>query len=184
MMRPVSARERRLVALLLLVALVALVWLCLIAPILDGFSARAARREELALLAVHNQRTIAAIPRLRRGAEAQAAAVRNFVADARTAEAGREQLKERLQRAIERTGGEFRDVADAEGQPGWARARVSARLTLPQLTATLAILQDSPPWLVIETLSVGANDALVTGTSSAMDIDIEASLPLRPAAAR
>lgn len=184
MMRPVSPRERRLVALLILMALIALVWFAIVSPILDGFSARAEQREQLSLRYLHNQRTIAAVPRLRRQAEEERQRISTFAIGVANAEAGRDVLKDRLQRVVERVGGEVRAAVDAEGRPGWARAGISARMTLPQLTATLDQLQNTPPWLVVETVSVEANDALVTGQSSSMDVQLEVSIPLRPAAAR
>lgn len=184
MIRPISARERRLVALLILMALLALAWFLVAKPVLDGFAARSDRRAQLALRYAHNQQVIGAIPRLRRHAEAQRAAIRGFAIEMRSTEAGREWLKQRLQRAVERAGGEFREAGDAEGRPGWARARASARMTQPQLVALLNQLQNDPPWLVVETLTIGSNDALVTGQSSSMDVQVEASIPLRTAAAR
>ncbi|WCM28035.1 type II secretion system protein GspM [Sphingomonas sp. QA11] len=171
-------------ALLILTALVALVHLAIVSPIVGGFATRTERREALTLRYAHNLRTIGSIPRLRRRAEQQRDSIGAFVIEARNVEAGREVLKERLQHTIEHAGGEFREGGDGEGQPGWARARASARMTLPQLTATLDQLQNSSPWLVIETLSVAANDALVTGQSSTMDVQIEVSVPLRPATVR
>ncbi|TNE30087.1 type II secretion system protein GspM [Sphingobium sp. CFD-2] len=184
MMRPVSPRERRLVALLILVGLIALVWFLIVAPIAAGFSARAEKRNELNLLYLHNQRTIAAVPRLRRQAEEARRRIDTYVIAAPNIEQGREALKQRLQRVVERSGGEVRALGDAEGDAGWARASISARMTLPQLVATLDQLQNTPPWLVVETLSVEANDALVTGQSSIMDVQIEAAIPFRAAAAR
>ncbi|WP_213979255.1 type II secretion system protein GspM [Sphingomonas sp. dw_22] len=184
MIGSVSSRERRLIALLILTAVVAAAYYLVIEPILAGFSARADRTEQLAATYVHNLRTIAAIPRLRREAEGRRAAAATFVVNAKNIEAGREYLKDRLQRAIEGAGGEFREGSDAEGQPGWARARATARVTLPQLTASLTRLQNEPPWIIVESVSVTASDALVTGQPSAMDVEIEASVPLRPAAGR
>ncbi|RIA46316.1 type II secretion system (T2SS) protein M subtype b [Hephaestia caeni] len=184
MMRPTSSRERRLLALLILMALVAFVWFAIVSPIVDGFSVRAERREQLNQRYLHNQRTIAAVPRLRRQAEEQRQHMDVFVLGAANAEAGREALKERLQRVVERVGGEVRAAVDAEGESGSVRAGISARMTLPQLIAALDQLQNTPPWLVLETLSVTANDALVTGQSSSMDVQVEASIPFRPAAAR
>lgn len=184
MMRPTSPRERRLVALLILMALIALVWFALVAPILGGFAARQERRTQLALRYAHNQRVIATIPRVRRDAENQRAEARVFAIDSRNVEAGREWLKARLQRAIENAGGEFREAGDADSPAGVARARASARMTQSQLTATLGQLQNTPPWLIVESLSISANDALVTGRSSNMDVQIEASIPLRPSTAR
>ncbi|MDF0487768.1 type II secretion system protein GspM [Sphingomonas sp. H39-1-10] len=184
MMKPVSARERRLVALLVLVAMIAFAWFAIVAPIANGFAVRAERRQQLLLRYTHNVRTIAAVPRLRRQAESQFAASRPFAIAAANREQARNWLNDRLQRSIERVDGEFRDVADVDGREGWARARVTARLTLPQLTELLAQVQNSPPWLIVESLSIGANDALVTGQSSTMDVQLEASIPLRSTSAR
>lgn len=184
MMRPTSPRERRLIALLILTGAVAAIYSLIVAPVLDGFRARAMRRDALMLSYLHDMRTIAAIPRLRRQAELQKQAAEPYRIDVRTVEAGREWLKDRLQTAVERAGGTFREGGDGEGRPDWARARVSARLTLPQLIGTLARLQNDPPWLVVEFVTVTANDALVTGRPSQMDVDIEVSIPLRLAAAR
>lgn len=188
MMRQISVRERRLIALFILTVLIAAVWFCIVAPIFDGFTARSDRREALLLRYTHNQRTIASIPRLRLKAEKQAAASRAFVADVRTAEAGREWLRERLQTAVERSGGEFRDAADAEGLPGWVRVHVAARMSLPQMAAALTELQNTPPWIIVESLSVTTSDGPAAGQSPTLppnlDVQIEASTPLRPAAAR
>lgn len=181
-MRPFSLRERKLVAVLILLALIGLCYLLIVGPIASGFAARAEFRQQLGLRYAHNQRTIAAVPRLRRQAERQRAAVSAFVIEVRSIEAGREQLKQRLQQDIGRIGGELREPRDAEGRPGWARAGVSARLTLAQLTRLLAELQNQPPYLVVESLTVGADDALVTGQSSLMDVELDVSIPLRRAA--
>jgi hypothetical protein len=183
-MRPTSTRERRLIALLILTALVTATYFVAVAPIVAGFAARAERRAQLELRYAHNLRTIASIPALRRHAERQRAATAGFALDVRSTETGREWLKDRMQRAVDAAGGEFREGNDAESPSGWARARASARLTLPQLARVLGLLQNQPPWMIVDTLSVTANDALVTGQASPMDVELEASIPLRAAAAR
>ncbi|CAM8663174.1 type II secretion system protein GspM [Sphingobium sp. H39-3-25] len=184
MIRPTSPRERRLVALLILVALIAVLWFAIVAPIAAGFSTRAQQREQLNLSYLHNQRTIASVPRLRRQAEDARRNIEAYVIGAANAEAGREQLKSRAQRIVERSGGEVRGVGDAEAEAGWARASIAARMNLPQLVSTLDQLQNNPPWLIVETVSVDANDALVTGQSSTMDVQIEIAIPIRAAPAR
>lgn len=183
-MRPLSLRERRLVAVLILVAVVALVFRLVIAPLTNGFAERAARKRDLALQYEHNVRVIATVPRLTRAAERMRADVRPFTLAADDVQGARDLLKERLQQTVERAGGEFRSAADVEADPSWVRAGATARLTLPQLTAVLAALQNTPPWLVIDTLTIGADDALVTGRASNMDVQLEASIPLRTPAAR
>jgi hypothetical protein len=183
MMRPVSARERRLVALLILVALVAAAYYLLIVPVAAGFAARAAERERLTLRYVHDLRTIAAIPRLRREAEAMHAALGDYVSDARTVEAGREALRDRLQAVLARSGGTLGDSEDAEGAPGWARIRATARLTLPQLVALLDQVQHQRPWLVIEGLSVTAAEG-APGNAMPLEVDLDVSVPIRTPALR
>ena len=183
-MRPTSVRERRLIALLILTALIAAAWFLIVAPIVAGFQARAERRDRLALTYTHNQRTIAAIPRLRREVELRRVATAAFVAGMPHAEAGREWLKDRLQRAVDGADGEFREGGDAEAPPGWARARASARMTLPQLAVALTRLQNQPPWLIIEAVSITAGNVIVPSQSPVMDVEIEVSIPLRAAAAR
>lgn len=184
MMRALSERERRLVALLLLIALLAGAYYALVAPILDGFASRAEKRAHLSLRAQHNQRTIAALPHLGRQAAQQRAAAADYEIEASSPEAGREWLQERLRHAVVTAGGEYQDGADGEGRTGWVHARARARLTLPQLVAVLTSLQAEPPWLIVESLAVTANDALAGGPSLTMDVDIEAAIPVRIAAAR
>ncbi len=72
-MTSLSDRERRLVAILILIALIALGWLAIVSPILSGFEARAAERERLTLVQASNERLIDNVARLRRTAEAQRA---------------------------------------------------------------------------------------------------------------
>ncbi|TGX48708.1 hypothetical protein E5A73_20600 [Sphingomonas gei] len=183
-MRPTSARERRLIALLILTALVAALYFLVVAPIVAGFESRADRLDRLALTYTRNLRTIAAIPRLRRHAESQRAAAASFAAAVPNAEAGREWLRDRLQRAVEGAGGEFREGDDVEASPGWVRASAEARMTLTQLIAALAHLQNQPPWLIVETVSVTGGNAIAPGQSPVLEVEIEATIPLRPAAAR
>ena len=46
-MNNLTARERKIVAIGILVALIALIWFALISPILSGFAERTAERERL-----------------------------------------------------------------------------------------------------------------------------------------
>lgn len=178
-MRPTTARERRLIAIGLLVLAVALVWLAIVAPILGGFADRAERRERLLLEYQHNARAIAAIPRLRRQAERQGDQLSRFVLAAPSEPVARQLLRERIERVVTETGGEFLAGEDAEAPAGWVSVRAGARLTLDQLTRTLARLQDEPPWIVIDALDVSADQALSDGRLHSMDISFEAQLPIR-----
>lgn len=179
-----SPRERRLVAVGLLVAVVALVQLAVIQPILDGFTARAAEREVLMLRQQQYARRIATIPRLARAAERQRGAEALYQIDAATIGAGTAALLERMGQAVTATGGELRAGEEGTAPAGWVRARVAARLTQGQLADALARLQNQPPYLLVDRLRVAADDAEVTGRAGPMEVSVEATIPVRVAPAR
>lgn len=182
MTRALSPRERRLVALLILVALVALCWFLVVSPIVAGFAERAAAREALSLRYVHDLRTIAAIPRLRRQAEEERAALAPLVLRVRSGDDAREWLKSRLERSVEQSGGEWRDAVDAGAPAGWVGARAEARLTLPQLVGVLKALEGGPPWLVVDRLTVATGDAELQRDPSVLDVQVDVMVPIRAAA--
>lgn len=183
-MRATTARERRLIAVALLVLAVALVQLLVVAPILGGFAARAARRDQLLLEYRHNVRAIASIPRLRRQAEGQRETVARFALDARSPEQAHQLLRERIERVVTQVGGEFEAGEDADAPAGWVGVRTAARMTLDQFARVLARLQDDPPWLVVTALDVSADQALVNGRLNPMEVSFEAQIPTRPAQPR
>ncbi|VXD01446.1 type II secretion system protein GspM [Sphingomonas sp. 8AM] len=182
MTRALSPRERRLVALLILVALLALCWFVIVSPIVAGFAERAAARDALSLRYMHDLQTIAAIPRLRRQAEEERAALAPLILRVRGGDDAREWLKSRLQRTVEQSGGEWRDAVDAGAPPGWAGARADARLTEPQLVGVLKALQIGPPWLVVGRLTVVADGAAVPKDPSVLEVQVDVMVPIRAAA--
>lgn len=183
-MRPTTPRERRLVAVGVLIAAIALGWLAIVAPIARGFTARAAEREALLLEYRHNVRTIAAVPRLRRQAERQRAVLDRFVLATPDLAAATQRLRERVERVVTEVGGEFQAGEDADAPAGWIAVRASARLTQEQLARTLARLQNEPPWLVVTGLDISADQALADGQSHPMETSFELAIPLRSARPR
>ncbi len=155
-MTSLSDRERRLIAILILIAVIALGWLAIIAPILSGFEARAAERERLALVQASNQRLIDNVVRLRRFAEAQKADMTRFHVLAATPEAAAEQLKERVSALIDTAEGEVRAMQDVEAEAGRIALRIEARVGAGQLVRLLERLQNSEPLMVVSALSVSA----------------------------
>lgn len=176
-MRTLSLRERKLVAVLVLLALLGTIWTLLVAPVLAGFSERAARRELLTRQYQLNQRTIGSIPRLRRQAERQRDTLRDFVLTGPTPAATAIVLQERVQRTIETVGGEVRAIEDATADETKLRARASARMTLAQMTATLARLQNEPPFLAVDAVNVTADQAAISGRLETMEVSLEVSAP-------
>lgn len=182
--RTLSPREARLIAILVLVAVIALVWLLVVGPIAAGFAERSAQRTELGLRLAANDRLIASVPRLRRAAEARDRALGAVIQIAPDAATANGALRDRLQAAVVATGGSFRGAEDLPATRTRVACRLRARLSPDQLNRFLVLVQNTRPALVITSLVVGGEDALVTGRASDLDVQLEASLPVRLAASR
>lgn len=183
-MTGLSDRERRLIAVLILVAGVALVWLAVLSPIISGFEARAAERERLALVQANNQRLIDNIARLRRQAEAQKADAARFHIIAPRPEAASEQLKDRIAALVGAGGGEVRALTDVEAAEGRIELRIEARLPEAQLAPLLERLQNAEPLMIVTALSIaapGADPAAQTSLSRQLDVRIDVAASHSPA---
>jgi general secretion pathway protein M len=175
-MRAMSPRESRLVAVLVLLALVALVMLAIVYPIANGFAERAAERDRLALRFALDQRLIASIPRLRRAAEQQRVAVSRYVATGVPARVAAEQLQDRVGSAVEASGGEIRSV-EGSVESDRIRARLALSANLPQLLEIVRKIQDGQPYATIDTLTITADQALISGKPDIMDVTFDVSIP-------
>ena len=181
-MKALSTRERKLVAIGLLMLAIAGIWWALIKPFADGFAERAARREELRLAYVRNSRLINAIPPLRRRAENQSDLKARFLLVAPNATIARDKLRERMRTDFASAGGEVTAVQDVPAQPGYARAWVQGRITLAQLQTLLGKINSASPALIIESLRISADKAIETGHLEPLDVRLETSVPTLSAA--
>ncbi len=172
-----SQRERRLVAVLILLALLALLVRGIVLPIADGFAVRAADRARLEFDYARNARLIGSAPRLARLAERQKRDLAAFVMTAPSISVAGDALQERLQAVVEAAGGEFRAGETLVRDADQVAVRIEARLTQAQLLECLAALQNSPPWLAIDAIGVSATSALTSSTPGPMDVRIDVSVP-------
>lgn len=184
MTRPWSRREARLVALLILVAVVAVVYLAIVAPIVGGVVDRAEQRQALLERYAANGRIIAAIPRQRRLAEGRNRIAADYMLTAPDGATAGELLRARLQSQVLAAGGDFLSGEDMAAPARTAAVRVSMRTDWPQLLKALASIENSLPYVTISSLAIGADDALVTGRATKLDVQLEATIPFKPAAAR
>ena len=176
-MRALSKRERCLVALDLLAVAIALAWLGIVQPLVDGFVARAAERERLTALYQRNERLIGRAGSLRRVAERQRAGIADVAMRAGNAELATEMLKERLTAMLEGAGGQVQLVQGSAPRSGWVGAMAQVRLTNPQLVDAFSRIGTARPFVTFEKLSVAADRALVTGNLDIMDVQIEIAAP-------
>jgi general secretion pathway protein M len=175
MMTMLSPRERRLVAVALLLAALVIAWYGLVAPLAGGFADRAARRDASITSYTRDARAIGQMPRLRRQAEAQRGQSGRFEIAAVSETAASERLGYMVSSAVTGVGGELRGIEFVAAAPKSVRARLAARLTLPQLVRLLANLQNTPPLLIVESLTVAADEAAQTGRLGLMDVTVELS---------
>ena len=121
-MRPLSARERKLIAVLILVLAVALVLTIVIGPVASGFSDRAARREALVQTFHANELRIGSLGTLQAEAERQTGAMRGLFMAAPDAGEASEALRERVETAVQELGGDIKASEAVPAEEGWARA--------------------------------------------------------------
>lgn len=185
-MRRLSRRERRLLALGILLGLAALAWLLIAAPIVSGFSARQEARQGLLLTHARSQRAIDSVAVSRRQGEAQRRTAGRFAIIAPSPPLAADLLRERIGRTVGQSGGKLIAVEDmqASAPPGWVRVRADMRLTLQQFTDVVRRLQSEEPYLAIDYASISANEAAQTRRLSPMDIRLEISARHQPARAR
>lgn len=176
-MRRLNAREQKLVAVGLLVLLLAVVWLAVAAPILGGFAARQAERERLTDTYARNQRTLAGIAVWRAEIDQQRRTAAQFQIVAPSAPLAADLLRDRVARAFSAQGGQVKAVQDLPltGRPGWVAVRADVRLTLAQLNAALARLENEPPLVRIDYFAVSAERAVETGREGPIELRIDVS---------
>ena len=180
-MRQLAPRERQLVALGILVALVAVIWFGLLEPVIGGFVDRAEERRDLIATYARNQRVLAGISVWREEADAQKESARNFAIVAPTEALAAETLKQRLSRMTSQVGGTVQAVSDiqADVPEGWVRVRADLQLTMSQLYKSLARLESEAPYVVVGYVSVAADRASQTGHLATMDVRVEISAPVQ-----
>ena len=184
-MRPLSTRERRLVAIGLLVATVAIIWFLILSPFIGGFLDRAEQRRELIATHQRNQTLMAQIPLWGRLAEAQRRTADRFAIPAQSEQLAVEALKERLAKLAADEGFQITAMQDLDSDTPTSEAKVRAdlQITLTQLHESIRRLETEGPY-VIEYLSVSADRALATGRSARLVVRLEVGAPWRGARGR
>lgn len=181
-MRVLSARERKLAAVALLIGAVVLAEGLVIQPILTGFAEREAERASLQTQLAHAEQTIAALPRLRRMARVETSQHRAFVISGATPDAAGSALEDRLRADVEAVGGEYRG-SDHDGSAfDLVHAHAVVRMPIDKLSRWLERLENERPYLVVEQLAIGADAALASQKAETLDVKIDVSIPFIRAA--
>lgn len=185
-MKPLEPRERKLVAVGLLVATAAGLWLGLVSPLVGGVQARSEKRQELLSRYQANQRLMAALPSFRAEALVQRRTASLYQITAPTEALATEALRQRLSQALTDAGGAVTAVQPIQSDVprGWTSVRADARITLTQLLGSLRRLENEPPYVVIDYASLGAERALLTGHAAPLDVRLQVSARVHTASPR
>lgn len=176
-MRRLNPRERRLVAIALLLAALVLPYLLIVAPIVDGFSARAAERAQMAQQLEHDRRMLGSVGVWRARAQAQRLDRASYALAATSPAAASEAAIQRVSASLQAVGGKVRSVREQPGSAGQVHVRAEAQLSLTQLAAVLKVVGNQKPCIVVEGLSIAADQAAAAGRLSPMDVRIDLAVP-------
>ena len=176
-MTGLNAREQRLIAVLILLLIIAAAWQLLIAPLVDGFTARSSRRAELIATIERNDRLIGSLPQLRRRIESQRPVRQRFASTAPSREVAADLLRQRLQGCFEGAGASLSALGDSSTAGGWVGASAEGAVTLDQLLRLLTDLQNQRPYLVVTSLTVVADRAFQSNKLDVMDVKIDVAIP-------
>lgn len=185
-MRALEPRERKLIAVAILVAACAGVWLLILSPLIGGFIDRADERAQLTATYAGNARIMAALPLWRREAEQQRRTQDAFAISAPTPALAAEILKTRLSGVVSQEGGSVKSVQNMEdgAAAGLVSVRASLDLTQSQLYRILGRLENEEPYVVVEYLSVAADRGFQPGSAPPLDVSIEVAAAVRGADAQ
>lgn len=172
-MKAMNARERKILAVGILVAVVLLLYALVVAPIVDGFSARSDARAQLALTYTQNERLIGATPVWRQRAGSQQKDQANFAIVAASPDAALDTIRNRVRKTFAGVGNVVSSVQALESNPGWVRAQIDGQVGLTSLTQGLRRLQTETPYLVVESVSIAAEEAANTGNIGVMNVRLE-----------
>lgn len=181
-MKTPNAREQRLIAILILVAVIAIVWLAIVSPIADGFAARAEERRALLVQHARNETLAASLPALRSAAGRQRQDAARFAIVASNRRQAVDLLRERVRRTAQRHGIVIKSLQEVEARAGWVGVRADGASEISALTAFLSGLQNEPPYLLVDSLAVTSDAALQSDRAAPLEIRFAVSAPLTAAA--
>ncbi len=174
-MKSLSARERRIVALGLLVLALALVWFAMIAPVIGGFRAREEERQELLTSYARGERVIGAMRATRAALRAQHAAAGDYAIAAPNAAQAADLLRERVLTLAHAAHVTVSSVQDAQAPPGMVAVRADVTLSTDALGPLIARLESEPPWLTVEQFGVTADRAAEIDRGAPIDVRLDLS---------
>jgi hypothetical protein len=177
MITELTLRERRLVAIGILVALVVGTCLLLIAPVARSFAVRDSERQSLLAQYAKNASNINNMRHWRREADRQSQTKNRYSVQAASRQEAVEILREQIIRQFVKIGGEVRNCQEIEAPAGWLRVRLAARLDIFKIERGIRTFQNQMPFAVVQTATVTGDRFATANPSQTLDIKLEISAP-------
>jgi hypothetical protein len=171
-----ARRERRLLALGLLVLALVLVWLAIVRPILGGFDAREEEREQLLTSYARGERVIGAMRATRAALRVQRAGTADWALDAPSPALATDILRETVLNAARASHATVASVQEAQAPAGTVAVRADLTTTPDKLGPLLVALQNIRPWPVVEQFNVVADRSLEAPTGAPVDVRVDLSV--------
>lgn len=180
-MKQMTPRERKLVALAILAAILAGLWFAILDPLAGGYLRRQDERERLTAQMAIDNRLVANLPGWKAAAEEQSRTAGDFTLIAPTAALATEALKEKVIAIASAEGATVRQSqAVTDGVTDhWVRVRTDLRLTHRQFHGCLRRLASEAPYVVIDFLSVVADQSATKGRLEPLDVSLVVSADIR-----
>lgn len=171
-----ARRERRLIALGLLVLALALVWLAIVGPILGGFEAREEEREQLLTSYARGERVIGAMRATRAALRAQHAGAADWALAAPSPALATDILRETVLNTARAAHATVTSVQEAQAAAGTVAVRADLTTTPDRLAPLLVALENTRPWPVVEQFNVVADRSLEAPTGAPIEVRVDLSV--------
>ncbi len=174
-MSALDLRERRLIALGLLAAVFALVWLVAVRPMLAGFAEREQRRQDLLGTYTRGERVIGAMRVTRTAARVQRATLGQYAILAPDQASAIDILRERVRVAARANQAVVGSVQEAPAPTGFVAVDARLTISIDKLGPYLAMLQNGAPLLVVDELGISADQAATSGHAAPVEVKVDVS---------
>ncbi len=175
-MRALVPRERRLLALGLLVLVFGLVWFVVVRPIVDGFDTREEERQQLLLNYARGERVIGAMRATRAALRLQHASAADYAVQAPSAALATDLLRERVINAARAAHATVASVQETQAPAGTVAVRADLTLPSERIAPLIAAIENARPWPVIEQFGVVANSSVAVDTATPVDVRLDVSV--------
>ncbi len=176
-MKTLSLRERRLIALAVLLLLLCFLLFGIITPIIDGFKSRSNARDEYYSQMARNDRSIGNLPIWRRQVNDQKNTATRYTILAPTRSAAVDMFRENMLQFFVKSGTVVRSTQEIPSSDSWLKLRIDSQMSLTQIVDCLKRLHMSQKIIVVDAITISADRAFTNGRLSLMDVRFEISAP-------